>query len=141
MPTSKTGAHRESGTDELDYYPTPPWATRALIHEVILRYPQHFPIPTNALSLQPNRLPLLLEPCCGEGHMWEALHEQWADDFEFHAGDIQDLGFARQDSFYRLSAAPRVARYRQLGDHQPAFQSYARVFNALSAQDPGISRL
>lgn len=49
----------------LDYFPTPPWATRALCE---------------FLDQQGERLPLLScwEPACGEGHMARALAESFA---------------------------------------------------------------
>lgn len=48
--------------DSLDYFPTPPWATRALIQRV-------FP----HLGLEPHGI--AVEPACGEGHIAEVLDE------------------------------------------------------------------
>jgi hypothetical protein len=56
-------ASREHPADDLDYSPTPPWATRGLIKRV-------FPVlnvPTYGQSAW--------EPACGEGHMAEVLSE------------------------------------------------------------------
>lgn len=59
--------------DSLDYFPTPPWATRALI-EVVLG----------------KNLNSIWEPACGEGHMAEVLREYCAD---VTASDIHDYGY------------------------------------------------
>lgn len=47
--------------DSLDYFPTPPWATRALCERLILMSPLH--------------LLTVWEPACGEGHMAKPLGE------------------------------------------------------------------
>ncbi len=53
--------------DSLDYFPTPPWATRALIEDVLPRYPIDL--------LAPGDLGTVWEPACGEGHMSGVLEE------------------------------------------------------------------
>jgi hypothetical protein len=63
--------------DDLDYSPTPPWATRALIERV-------FPI------LGVRDLASVWEPACGEGHMAEVLREFFA---EVTATDVFDYGY------------------------------------------------
>lgn len=60
-------AHLESrilGRGSLEYFPTPPWATRALLHEVLFR---HF--------LESFKGKRVREPCCGGGHMVRPLQE------------------------------------------------------------------
>jgi len=69
-------ASRVEPPDSLDFFPTPPWVTRALVHEVIGR-----PRPGEALSVW--------EPAAGEGHMAEVLRESFA---RVHASDIFDYG-------------------------------------------------
>lgn len=58
--------------DSLDFFPTPPWATRALTRHVIM----------DAHGTG-------WDPCAGEGHMAEVLRETFS---EVHASDIHDYG-------------------------------------------------
>lgn len=53
---------REEPDDSLDYFPTPPWATRALIERVLPR-----------LGIE--AIGNAWEPACGEGHIAEVLAE------------------------------------------------------------------
>ena len=63
--------------DSLDFSPTPPWATRALMHCVM-------PV----LGLR--EFNSVWEPACGEGHMAEVLREFFA---EVIATDVFDYGY------------------------------------------------
>lgn len=67
--------------DGLDYFPTPPWATRALMEHVISH---------------DQRGGSCLEPACGEGHMAETLMEYFR---KVAASDIHDYGFSRVEDF------------------------------------------
>lgn len=62
--------------NSLDYFPTPPWATRALCEHILPRY-------INAPSST------AWEPACGEGHMSEPLREYFK---EVYASDIHGYG-------------------------------------------------
>lgn len=65
-------AQRHEPPDSLDFFPTPPWATRALLKHVI-----------------PDAKGKCWEPACGEGHMVAPLCEQ----FELvYASDVHDYG-------------------------------------------------
>ncbi len=66
-------ASRREPPDSLDYFPTPPWATRALV--------EHLGAALEGCSAW--------EPACGEGHMAEVLAEFCAPVF---ASDIFDYG-------------------------------------------------
>ncbi|RXF75061.1 type I restriction-modification system subunit M [Hansschlegelia zhihuaiae] len=70
-------ASRREPPTSLDFFPTPPWATRALVEYV----------------LEPNgfepKLMRAWDPCCGEGHMAETLKESFGD---VEASDIFDYG-------------------------------------------------
>jgi hypothetical protein len=68
-------AQRAEAPDSLDYFPTPPWATRALV-EIVLGYAE-----VKALCAW--------EPAAGEGHMVEVLREYFG---EVHASDVHDYG-------------------------------------------------
>jgi hypothetical protein len=69
-------AQRAEAKDSLDDFPTPPWATRALLEHV----------------LKGRRLSDLtcLEPACGVGHMAKVLHEYFG---EVQSSDVHDYGY------------------------------------------------
>ena len=75
---------RINPTDALDFFPTPPWATRALLHYVI---------PNGARGLMRMRC---WEPAAGEGHMAEVLKEFFA---AVHGSDVHDHGYGETGSF------------------------------------------
>ncbi len=70
-------ASRKEPPDSLEFMPTPPWATRTLIREVLV----------------PRRAPIaearVWEPAAGQGHMAEVLREFFAD---VYASDVFDYG-------------------------------------------------
>ena len=68
---------RVHSAKSLDFSPTPPWATRALMMCVL---------PTLGVS----DFNSVWEPACGEGHMAEVLREYFA---EVSATDIFDYGY------------------------------------------------
>jgi hypothetical protein len=75
-------AQRREPPDSLDYFPTPPWATRALFEHVI----GHGHAAEGCW-----------EPACGEGHMAEVLREEFR---AVEASDVHDYGVgARVGSF------------------------------------------
>lgn len=84
-------ARRHEPPDSLDFFPTPPWATRALMTEVLPA--------SEALDEL-----TAWEPCCGEGHMAVALAERFG---EVIATDIHDYGFGGvRDFLDPLDPAP-----------------------------------
>jgi hypothetical protein len=72
-------ATRIEPSDGLDDFPTPPWATRALIEHVIQGGPDL-------------RSQICLEPACGAGHMAKVLAEYFGD---VRASDIHPYGLGR----------------------------------------------
>lgn len=71
-------AGRNPGADGLDFFPTPPWATRALVHEILA--PRGWADPGMSCW----------DPACGAGHMARPL----AEFFNFvRASDIADYGY------------------------------------------------
>ncbi|MFN3624397.1 MAG: hypothetical protein ACK4TP_10080 [Hyphomicrobium sp.] len=68
-------AERRDPTDALDFFPTPPWATRALMEHVLS--PDDF----EGCDVH--------DGCAGEGHMAEVLREYFG---EVHASDVRDYG-------------------------------------------------
>lgn len=68
-------ASRDEPADSLDFFPTPPWCTRALMDRVFPYLDMHAPFGT------------AWEPACGEGHISEVLKEYFA---EVRATDIHN---------------------------------------------------
>jgi hypothetical protein len=71
-------AQRVEPPDSLDFFPTPPWATRALMECMI----------SKGHSARLAR-ETCWEPACGEGHMAEVLKEYFAT---VYASDVHDYG-------------------------------------------------
>lgn len=82
---------RVEPSDSLDYFPTPPWATRALVEHVIQR----------SWNLSSLRTQSAWEPACGEGHIAEVLTEYFGD---VVATDIHGYGYGAVSDF--LTDAP-----------------------------------
>ena len=75
-------AQRKEARDSLDDFPTPPWATRALIEHIIRAKAE-------LLTLE------CLEPACGAGHMAKVLKEYFgtviaSDVHAYGYGDVRD---------------------------------------------------
>jgi len=88
MKTSQNRSHavmaqRTEAKNSLDDFPTPPWATRALV-EHVLGKPEQF------------KSQSCLEPACGEGHMAKVLVEYFG---EVRASDIYPYGFGEVKDF------------------------------------------
>lgn len=85
-------ARRIEARDSLDDFPTPPWATRALIE-----------FGPDALSKEAS----VREPCAGRGHMVRALGEYFGPE-NVEAADVHDYGagFAVRDYLAGPPPAP-----------------------------------
>ena len=81
-------AQRVEARDSLDDFPTPPWATRALLEHIIERGGY-----TNTLTC--------LEPACGAGHMAKVLKEYFGEvgAFDIHEYGYGDVGDFTQDIY------------------------------------------
>jgi hypothetical protein len=73
-------ASRQQPVEDLDFSPTPPWATRALIERVL---------PVLNISRASLAAATAHEPACGEGHMAEVLREYFST---VTATDVHDYG-------------------------------------------------
>lgn len=80
-------AQRVEPRDSLDDFPTPPWATRALIEHVI-----------GPVTSKQN----CLEPACGAGHMARPLGEYFSS---VESQDIADYGFGAIQDYCTFSPA------------------------------------
>ena len=78
-------AQRKKTIDDIDDFPTPPWATRALIKFVLNDY---------NISNQN-----CLEPACNVGHMSKVLKESFK---EVHSSDLVDYGYGKVQDFLNL---------------------------------------
>lgn len=87
-------ARRHEPPDGLDYFPTPPWATRALVECVLPRFA--VPVFEHARDNVRVELGTVHEPACGEGHMAAVLAE-YAD--KVHASDIFPYGYGAVADF------------------------------------------
>jgi len=87
-------AQRFEAKDSLDDFPTPPWATRALLEHVIVskNFPHHS----------------AWEPACGEGHMAKVLKEYFG---QLDASDIFPYGYGEVMDFL----APHRSEERRVG--------------------------
>ena len=88
-------AQRVEAADSLDDFPTPPWATRALLEHVVSKRSG-----LKHLSC--------LEPACGAGHMAKVLLEYFGT---VYASDVHDYGYGAVADFVakskkQLSAVP-----------------------------------
>jgi len=84
-------AQRAEFKNSLDDFPTPPWATRALVEHVI--------VSKDKLGSM-----TCLEPACGRGHMSVALAEYFREVTSF---DIFDYGFSRVADFFKINHGGR----------------------------------
>ena len=84
-------AQRLEPKASLDDFPTPPWATRALIEHVVSDDARHMSC---------------LEPACGAGHMAKVLSEYFGC---VESSDIADYGFGKRADF--------LAEYKSAGQY------------------------
>ena len=120
-------AGRKEPVDSLDYFPTPPWATRALVECVI-----------RPLFPQPERFSVW-EPACGEGHMARPLGETFRD---VYASDIFPYGYGDVADFLpggMLAAAARRADWIITNPPFKAGLEFAK--RALELADVGVALL
>lgn len=80
-------AQRTEAHDSLDFFPTPPWATRALVEHVLIGH---------GWGRHQFGDMLCWEPACGAGHMARPLAEYFKD---VVATDCHDYGFGRVHDF------------------------------------------
>lgn len=76
-------AQRIEAADSLDDFPTPPWATRALLEHVIA-------------DCGPFNKMICLEPACGVGHMAKPLTEYF---YQVQSSDIHAYGYGEVANF------------------------------------------
>ena len=115
---------RRSPPKGLEFFPTPPWATRAFLRHVLR--PACTPLDLRGLRA--------LDPCCGEGHMVDPLAEFFGPTF---GSDVFDYGcgFAVEDAL-----APRrfhEARVDFVATNPPFGKALEIVQSAIAAMEAG----
>ena len=124
---------RKASPDELDYYPTPPWGTRALCNflEGVFYARAH--------ALEDMSV---WEPACGEGYMSRPLGEYFK---RVVATDLQDFSArfpdqARQEDFLLDWGAPDET-YDWIITNPPFVQGQAFVERSLRLAKKGVAML
>jgi len=117
-------ASRQEPADSLDYFPTPPWATRALIEDVLPQVGRRGDV----------RRQWAWEPACGEGHIGEVLREYFGD---VHGSDVHEYGYGDVADFLdpTVGAKPDwIITNPPFGDKTEAF-----VLRALEFAKVGVA--
>lgn len=118
-------ARRFESPDSLDDFPTPPWATRALIKHVLT---PEFKI-TNFQPLS------VWEPACNRGHMAEPLREYFG---RVLATDVYDYGYSRMAEKYDFLLPPPEIRMTDWIITNPPFNLAAK-FIKRALITPGVT--
>lgn len=117
---------RHEPPDALDYFPTPPWATRALLEHVLRR---------RGIVIGPGTK--ILEPACGEGHMAAVLAETGAT---VEASDVFPYGFGQVVDFLDPQRKPRAA-WDWIITNPPFAKAEAFLEHAWSDAHDGVALL
>lgn len=115
-------SQRTEAQDSLDDFPTPPWATRALMEHVI----------KERASISGMTC---LEPACGVGHMAKVLQEYFR---KVDCADVKDYGFGRVQDY--LTFAPKT-KLDWIITNPPFRLSQDFVLNALEQAEKGVAIL
>ena len=114
-------SQRKEPQDSRDDFPTPPWATRALVEHVISdRY--------KGMSC--------LEPACGAGHMSKVLSEYFED---VTSSDIYDYGYGTEKDFLSSDIPPQS--YDWVITNPPFRLAESFILNALDVAREGVAIL
>ncbi len=117
-------AQRSEPHDSLDFFPTPPWATRAFVEYVAK------PV------LEARSADLVWEPACGEGHMAAIL----AESFKLVvASDVHPYGYGSVGDF--LQQQLTVLRPEWIWTNPPFNAAVAFARHALALAGKGVALL
>ena len=114
---------RLPSADKLDFFPTPPWATRALLEHVI--DPAHFTLGS------------VWEPACGAGHMARPLYEYFD---RVDASDVVDRGYGRVADFLWPDCKPQFPVHWVI-TNPPFALAEEFVLRALKVASVGVAML
>jgi hypothetical protein len=119
-------AQRHEAKDSLDYFPTPPWATRALLEHVIWPYIWHGGLKDRTC----------LEPACGGGHMARVLKEYFGTVL---SSDIHDYGQKEVRDFLEINEP--LYEYHWIITNPPFNLAEDFVLKALTMARAGVAML
>jgi hypothetical protein len=117
-------AQRREPPDALDYFPTPPWATRALFRHVLP-------------AIGADAIETVWEPACGEGHMAETIAEFASD--QVVASDIFNYGYGQAPHDF-LNDEP-LARPEWIITNPPFNLACEFTLHALDLASEGVAML
>lgn len=125
-------AARHEPSDSLDFFPTPPWATRALIEHVL--------IPGGRTRAE-IAASVVWEPACGADHMVRPLSEYFRETI---GTDVHDYGHAAVHDFL-MPYLPKIVEARP-GPHwvitNPPFRLATEfVLRGIEVADHGVAML
>ncbi|KPH80737.1 hypothetical protein AE618_12235 [Bosea vaviloviae] len=118
-------AQRSEPLDSLDFFPTPPWATRAFVRHV-------------APELGILRTDIVWEPACGEGHMAKPLRETFRTVL---ASDIHPYGYGRVADFLAMQSVDAQNVADLIATNPPFNQAVAFARQALRFAYRGVALL
>lgn len=126
-------ARRHEPADSLDFFPTPPWATRAFCEHVM-------PVLWGAdWGPWPDLFDCsAFDPACGEGHMALVLDEYFAATL---AADIHDYGFGAVQDFLHLDQPMQLAEADWIISNPPFNLAVEFVETALKRARRGVAML
>lgn len=125
--SSAVMAQRVEPHDSLDFFPTPPWATRALCEHVLIG---------GGWSREQLADMSCWEPACGEGDMARPLGEYFAT---VDASDVHGYGFGQVRDF--LFGQPRARSHDWVITNPPFRLADEFVHQALDAARVGVAVL
>jgi len=111
-------AQRCEDKDSLDNFPTPPWATRALLEHVI--------------GSSGHTRQSCLEPACGQGHMAIPLNEYFGSVL---ASDIYDYGYGEISDFLECDDS---TKYDWVITNPPFRLAESLILKALAVSRIGV---
>lgn len=103
---------RAEAHDSLDDFPTPPWATRALVEHVI--GPAYGDGTVDKRSHEPKSqvcFETVWEPACNRGHMVKPLREYF---LQVYGSDVHSYGFGQQADFLIPDQTPWERKGRKI---------------------------
>lgn len=122
-------ASRVEDLDSLDFFPTPPWATRALFAHVLPAIGVH-------------QVGLCAEPACGEGHMAAVIDEYQASGFPVFASDLGAYGYGKGGvNFLSADRPPLVDDVDWIFTNPPFNCAVEFVLRALQLARVGVAVL